>query len=167
MNFSPAQIIRDAVAPSSILSVNALMWWGVLHELRRRGEGRRESGAFFLGSNEGQRRLIRGVLYYDDLDPHALDTGAILLDGAVYARVFRECERRGMRVVADVHTHPGRSAQSCIDQEHPMIREAGHLALILPRYAVKNGGAIGLYEYRGGRAWTAHPEKLFYRGLCG
>ena len=44
---------------------------------------------------------------------------------------------RGLTVVADVHVHPGDSGQSNSDRAYPMISQAGHIALILPRFARK------------------------------
>ena len=61
-----------------------------------------------------------------------------------------------VNVVADVHVHPGRSDQSASDQNHPMISQAGHIALILPRFADDPVllPEVGIYRYRGGKKWT-------------
>jgi proteasome lid subunit RPN8/RPN11 len=60
-------------------------------------------------------------------------------------------------VVADVHTHPGPSDQSNSDRNHPMISQAGHLALIIPRFAATpvRRSEIGMYRYHGAKRWTA------------
>lgn len=167
MSFLPARIIRGALAPRRCLSVNKRLWNRVLYELRCRGNAQRESGAFLLGHHEGGRRRITLALFYDDLDPHALDSGSISLDGSVYARVFSECLHRSCRVVADVHTHPSKSHQSFIDRQQPMIREAGHVALIVPHYALRGDRGIGVNEYRGGGRWVELPTTAFYRGIFG
>ena len=69
--------IRAAVAPSHRLRCRKGIWDEGLAELRRRGDGRRESGAFLLGRVEGDRRVVERFVYYDDVDPRALDTGII------------------------------------------------------------------------------------------
>jgi proteasome lid subunit RPN8/RPN11 len=62
-----------------------------------------------------------------------------------------------MEVLGDVHTHPGPdSSQSETDRMHPMISEAGHVAVILPNYA--KGWAFHfvtatVYEYEGNYRW--------------
>jgi hypothetical protein len=59
-------------------------------------------------------------------------------------------------VVADVHVHPDGSGQSDSDRAHPMISRAGHIALILPRFAVapQPRREIGIYRYEGAKRWT-------------
>jgi proteasome lid subunit RPN8/RPN11 len=132
------------------------LWKQALRELRQRGRGDRESGGFFLGRAEGAVRTISAFLPYDDIDPDCLQ-GGILFDGSRMDEVWRICESRNCSVVADVHTHPGRSyRQSGIDMAHPMIPERGHLALIVPNYADRDymPGEIGIHQYRGREGWS-------------
>jgi hypothetical protein len=57
--------------------VPILLWRRLLRELHRRGDGRRESGAFLLRARgAGQGRITRFVCY-DDLDPASCQSGAI------------------------------------------------------------------------------------------
>jgi proteasome lid subunit RPN8/RPN11 len=74
--------------------------------------------------------------------------------------VWSECRRRGLQVVADVHTHPGGAGQSDVDQANPMIPERGHLALIIPNFARKLyfPGEVGIYEFRGREGWIDHSD---------
>jgi len=98
---------------------------------------------------------------YDDLDPRSLDTGIIRFDGRHFGVLWDICKQRGLTVVADVHTHPGGSRQSESDQAHPMIVRAGHLALIIPRFAGPpvHRVEIGLYRYLGARCWETIPRE--------
>lgn len=152
------------------------MWEAGQAELRRRGGGRRESGAFLLGSIHGRRRRVERFVYYDDLDPCALDSGIVALDGSAYGPLWSLCRRTGLSVVADVHTHPRRAFFSEADRAHPMVDEPGHLALVLPDFAATSCsrgdmGTWALYEYGGvgpgGRhEWIdlAHPDRHLYIG---
>ena len=67
--------------------------------------------------------------YYDDLDPGCL-VGNIHIRAAGFSKLWDLCDVESLRVVADIHTHPGASvAQSSIDRANPMIAREGHLAL--------------------------------------
>ena len=173
MTFSIRRIIRGLVAPSHGLSCSATLWNEGLKELRRRTEGRHESGAFLLGKCEGDRRAVTRFVYYDDLDPHSLDTGIVVFDGAGYGPLWQLCRETGLTVVADVHTHPGNEGQSCSDRDNPMIAKPGHIAIIVPRFAerVFMPNRLGIYEYEGEHRWHDHSGpaagEFFYIGYWG
>lgn len=46
---------------------------------------------------------------------------------------LRETRRR---IVAQIHTHPGRAFHSDVDAEWAIIRHVGALSLVLPRFAI-------------------------------
>lgn len=135
MTFSIRKIIRGFVAPRHRLSCPTRVWKEGLEELRRRTEGVHESGAFLLGYKEGSRRRIVQFAYYDDLDPHSLDTGIVIFDGSGYGPLWQFCRETGLSVVADVHVHGGAARQSNADRDNPMIALPGHIAIILPELA--------------------------------
>lgn len=173
MNFSIRAIIREFVAPKHCLSCQRNVWTAGLQELKRRGGGRRESGAFLLGKNEGGVRRIERFVYYDDLDPHCLDRGYVVFDGAGYSALWKLCETSGLAVVADVHTHPGPSVQSESDRCNPMVAVTGHIALIVPDFAKRTfqPHEIGIYQYKGDHRWLTYSGKVakmfFYVGRWG
>jgi hypothetical protein len=116
----------------------------------------RESGAFLLGP-ENHPQLASEFVLYDDLDPECL-TGGITFHGVGYHRLSELCRQHGLRVRADVHTHPTKSVQqSSIDRRHPMIARDGHLAMIVPDYARTRGRPreIGLHRYRSDNGWDS------------
>lgn len=147
---------------SKVIRVPRLLWAGVILQLRQRGAGRRESGAFLLGE-PGDQPKVSGCLYYDDLDSRALKSGAVNFHAEGYARLWQVCRERGMDVLADVHTHPGADVrQSSIDERHPMVPTVGHTALIVPHLAHTTRWsleAVGVYEYLGSFRWKTHPAK--------
>jgi proteasome lid subunit RPN8/RPN11 len=157
MNFSIAQIIARLWSPRHEVSCSWFLWLRLCAKLRERGRNAsRESGAFLLGHrNDGRARIVDFILY-DDLDPHALDTGIVRFDGRHFGSLWDICKRRGLSVVADVHVHPGGSYQSESDRAHPMISRAGHIALILPDFARApiRTEAIGIYRYLGNKRWN-------------
>jgi proteasome lid subunit RPN8/RPN11 len=133
------------------------LWFRLIRDLRRRGGGYRESGAFLLGTRADGGDLVKAYACYDDLDPHALDTGTVALRGSGFAALWARCRELGIEVLADVHTHPDdHPVQSGTDRVNPMISEVGHVALILPRYAGTWGlwfRDVAIYEYAGNYTW--------------
>lgn len=173
MTFSIRRIIREFVAPEHRLSCSTSLWNEGLRELRRRTEGKHESGAFLLGCCEGDRRRITRFVYYDDLDPHSLETGIVVFDGAGYGPLWQLCRETGLSVVADVHVHGGSPRQSTDDRENPMVAVPGHIALIVPGLAerVFRPSELGVYEYEGEHRWKGWNGKsadtFFYVGFWG
>ena len=144
-----------------MLEIDARLWRRLCLELERRGEHRRESGAFLLGPAEDPQAVntsgrVAEVVYYDDLDAHCL-RGGIHLDGSAFPKLWDHCREQGLRVVADVHTHPGNGVrQSRIDETNPMIALPGHIALIIGNFArgPVMPAAVGIHLYRGNHEWT-------------
>lgn len=173
MSFLIRRIIRAFASHSCRLSCSSGIWRRGLLELRRRGMGRHESGAFLLGFAQGEYRLIREFAYYDDLDPSSLASGSVALSGASYGRLWDACRKKGLIVVADIHTHPGLPHQSEADRDNPMIATPGHISLIVPRYAERlyKPKELGIYEYLGGHRWRnrsgMHARGFFRIGFGG
>jgi hypothetical protein len=95
--------------------------------------------------------------FYDDLDATSL-TGGITLSANGYAALNTRCRTDGLRVVGDIHTHPGRWVrQSTIDAAHPMAAVRGHVAIIAPNFG---RGPIGLRDLGvhvfTAPGWTSH-----------
>lgn len=160
MNFFSPAIMRRLFAPRHELSCSWLLWHRLRTKLRERGRNRtRESGAFLLGYREGDRARIVDFIPYDDLDPRCLDIGIVRFDGRYFGVLWAICKARGLSVVADIHVHPDGSGQSESDCAHPMISRAGHIALILPRFAAGSQPRrhIGIYRYLGSKQWATIP----------
>ena len=160
MNFFGPATMRRLLAPGHELSCSWFLWRRLRAKLRERGRNcSSESGAFLLGHrHDGTARIVDFVLY-DDLDPHALDSGIVRFDGRYFGELWAICRERGVKVVADVHVHPGGSGQSDSDRHHPMISRAGHIALIIPRFATgaQRPRDVGIYRYLGGKRWATVP----------
>lgn len=147
------------------LTIARALWKTLVLDLRRRGDARRESGAFLLAP-PGVRQ-VSAYLCYDDLDPTALDEGIIVFQGAGYVRLWDFCMERQLRVVADVHTHPDKWVeQSHSDRTHPMAGTPGHVALIVSHFACFNDHSlegVGVYRYRGNHRWEDRSKDNFFQ----
>lgn len=135
------------------------LWIRLAWDLRRRGQGRRESGAFLLGKLAGSRGKVTSFVCYDDIDPGAYDRGAIAFHAQGYAALWQHCRELKVELLADIHTHPGSDVrQSWVDQRNPMIPVVGHTALIMPNFGRARWTSldgIGIYEYMGNFKWRA------------
>lgn len=156
MNFSIVGIIRPLWAPQHKLSCSPWTWGLLLADLHRRSRrNTSESGAFLLGYRTADRARVVNYVLYDDLDPNSLDTGIVHFNGRYFGKLWDICRDRKLTVVADVHTHPGSSHQSGSDRAHPMITQAGHIALIVPCFAKSpvQREEVGVYRYLGSARW--------------
>jgi len=171
MSFSIKATIRAFVAPDHRLSCPSRLWQQVLSQLDRRTENRHESGVFLLGVRDGERREVREAVYYDDLDPDACASGACVLQGDAFAKLWAVCRSKSLTVVADAHTHPHEAFQSSADRTNPMVAREGHIAIIIPNFAKRPLRLLelGIYEYTGQHEWldrrVRNAPGYFYTGF--
>lgn len=139
-----------------MLEIGRQLWGRLIQDLARTGEGRKESGAFLLGTLDPSRR-VSDYLLYSDIAPDSQHVDYVLLLGRHMAKVWDECEKRHLMVVADAHTHPGAPIQSLSDRANPIISVAGHVALIVPNFAMGRvtETSIGLHEFQGNGNWKS------------
>lgn len=142
---------------SQLLELPEPVWADLIEDLRRRGGGIREAGAFLLGELNGGTRRVRTWIPYDDLDADALAQGYVRLSTAAFTKLWAKCSELEMIVVGDVHTHPKGPRQSMSDMANPMISQAGHVALIIPNYAQGKvtPNDVSLNVYQGAKQWSS------------
>lgn len=157
-----ATLARIAFGPQPEILCSRQIWQAGTKELRRRTNGRHESGAFLLG-RKGKPHIIEEFIFYDDIDPHALDTGMVIIDGRRLGKLWSMCRETGREVIADVHVHPGSFGQSESDRANPVMAEVGHVAIILPYFAGGSNqpGKIGVHQYLGRRQWNDRSFEAF------
>jgi hypothetical protein len=138
-----------------------------LSELEGRTETCHESGAFLLGHARDHGREVEQIVYYDDLDPNAYDSGVVVLHAASFGKLWDLCRTCKLSVIADIHVHPEEAWQSLADRNNPMIAQRGHLALIVPDFARKplHLDSLGFFEYLGEHRWRNLSGKRIRRFL--
>lgn len=151
-----------SAAEPPVVVMSRRQWRRLMNDLARRGRGRRESGAFLLAEtptgNKPASSRVRAWIPFDELDPECLN-GAISMRSQAFGRLWEICNSRSMRVIADVHTHPGSGvAQSPTDAANPMIAQRGHVAIIVPNFAIGRPAPrrTGIHVYRGHRKWASY-----------
>jgi len=151
----------------AVVRVPLLLWAALIFQLRNRGSGEGESGAFLLGPQDSNSGRVTTYVCYDDLDPEALQSGAITFHAPGYATLWEYCRKKKLKALADVHTHPGQYVgQSSTDQRNPMIPVQGHTAMIVPNFgrtAWWSLNAVGVYEYLGDFKWRPHDASEMSR----
>ncbi len=163
MGYWLVTVARSLLSRRPELICSRAIWDGGVRELGRRTlGGSRESGAFLIGKR-GSPSRIECFIFYDDIDPKALETGIVLINGRRLGDLWKICRKSGLDVVADVHVHPGSYRQSASDKANPIIAEKDHLALILPHYARGSNlpGNIGVHRYLGNRRWRDESDRWF------
>jgi len=140
------------------LRLTRYLWTELVGELHRRTEGHHESGAFLLGHKADDHRRALALVYYDELDAAAYDSGVCILHADAFCRLWDRCSDLNLTVVADAHVHGRHASQSRSDRESPMVARPGHIALILPLMARSpvRQWSIGFYEYLGDHRWGSH-----------
>ena len=164
------QSIRDRLARDRLLDCPIGLWNRLLLDLRQRGGGRRESGAFLLASAIDPKSII-DYKCFDDLEPDCLK-GNVELSGTAFAALWALCRARQLDPVGDVHTHPGADVrQSFTDRSNPLIANRGYVAIIVPHFA---GVSVkpqhcGVHRYLGDRSWEQFygpdARRAFYVGM--
>ena len=84
MSFSPLALITRLFGRRPDLAIPSGLWRELLVGLQDRGRYERESGAFLLGPGDGPRR-VTSIVFYNEIDPAAFDTGIIVIDGGCMA----------------------------------------------------------------------------------
>jgi hypothetical protein len=140
-----------------LIEITFELWTELVAHLQSQGGGVRESGAFLLGRNTSTTRMVTGFLPYEKLQADALHEDYVLLTAKSFSKLWTVCQEHHVSVVADVHTHRFGPQQSHSDKSNPMIALAGHIALIVPKFAQGEIqiSDIGVHIYRGNHQWTS------------
>jgi proteasome lid subunit RPN8/RPN11 len=138
-----------------VVEFAAGVWTALMEDLRVRGQGRRESGAFLLAAADGVTSTVSSWLPYDELAPESLAFAYVRLEPEAFTRLWAFCADKRVKVVADIHTHPKGPGQSPSDKKHPMVAFTGHVALIAPWFAQRSPTPydVSLNVYQGAGAW--------------
>lgn len=141
-----------------LLKVPLAVYGNLVADLARSGAGVAESGAFLLGTIDGDEREVTGYLPYEAVAEQSRRRHAyVAFTAEEMARAWNYCHQNKVQVVADVHTHPGGPMQSQSDRAHPIVSLAGHVALIVPHFALRDPqpSDLGVHLFLGRGRWRS------------
>jgi hypothetical protein len=74
-------------------------------------------------------------------------------------RVNRAVSEHGMRLVAQLHTHPGDAYHSDTDDHHALVTACGGFSLVVPFFASGEFdlGEVAVYRLEAGNTWRSLP----------
>ena len=144
-----------------LLEISRTLYDALISGLAKSGRGTKEAGAFLLGHADDDGRRVSAYLMYDVVATESSRKHAyVAFTATEMARAWQHCSATGLQVVADVHTHPVGPKQSLTDRAHPIVSVAGHVALIVPYFAMRASQPIdlGVHVFEGAGRWRS----LFY-----
>lgn len=139
----------------SRIAVTSALWRATWLGLRRLSAGHRESACIWGGRRDGEGWRAERVLFFAE----GVDAGSHFhrTSPSATAAAFQELREAGLRVVADIHTHPAAwVGLSPTDAEHPIEYRVGLLALVLPDFAAgpPELAGVGSHLYQGDGRWV-------------
>jgi proteasome lid subunit RPN8/RPN11 len=141
-----------------LLEMPRAIYESMIADLAASGRGVKESGAFLLGQSGNEERRVSTYLMYDVVAPASSQKHAyIVLTADEMARAWQHCHATGLEVMADVHTHPTGPGQSVTDRAHPIVAVKGHVALIVPYFALcsPEPADLGVHVFEGAGKWRS------------
>jgi proteasome lid subunit RPN8/RPN11 len=142
-----------------LLELESTLYSLLISDLAASGAGVKEAGAFLLGDcGDSRCRRVKSYLMYDVIAPGSSRAhDYVALTGEEMAAAWNYCYRAGLQVVADVHTHPGWPTQSHSDRANPIVSVPGHVALIVPFYALSEPKPrdLGVHLFMGEGLWRS------------
>ena len=112
------------VVPSSILKVSA-------DTLRSLSRGVRESVVLWIGIERASMAFVQRMVVPQQLA--SAKHFKVPLDERI--RIIRELGDSGEKVLAQLHTHPGRAFHSCADDRLALPRHTGAISIVVGDFA--------------------------------
>ena len=94
--------------------------------------------------------------------------GSVTVDTSEGAKVVSEARKRGLEIVAQVHSHPGGAFHSCTDDEYAFSYSKRFLSIVVPNFG-KDGmeplTKCCIVSYEGQGKWQRHSLEEIRRNF--
>lgn len=118
---------------SSIIQVNAYGLQVTIDHFRKSGSRGCEGIVLWLARRQDDRQIVE--LVYEPIHEAAADFFRIPPKGM--QELMGVLDEKGLRVAAQVHSHPGRAFHSLADDKWAIVRHQGALSIVLPWFAAR------------------------------
>lgn len=116
--------------------------------LRSFGQNRCEGLVLWLGTSSGNEARISDA-WVPPQTPIRSESGVgYMVSGETLTEISRECRRRGVGLVAQVHSHPGRAYHSDADDRYATVTTNGGFSLVVPNFGVGPARIAAWAAYR-------------------
>ena len=103
--------------------------------LARVGRSGYEAVGFWVGTVEGAKANVTTAIMPGQT-AGALNRGlAVVISGEELFRMNRWLHQNGLRLIAQVHTHPSEAFHSETDDEYAVLSEVGGFSIVVPDFA--------------------------------
>jgi len=139
------------------LHVSRPVWMATWYGLQRRSANEIEAACVWLGTRSEDIETALDVVFLDDLPGTVGRRLQHRTSRQAVAMLLDLARARGLRIVADIHTHPSEWVDlSDVDREHPIEYRPGLIALVLPTFALDPPDLTrtGVHEYIGRGEWV-------------
>ena len=127
---SGLEAIERVVVPASIAEATQ-------QSLRSAGHAGNEGLVVWSGTQDGTTFNVRTVTAPTQRGIQSADGVCVVVDGDGLHQLNVATFRRGERMFAQVHSHPGRAYHSPMDDRYAVITSPGGLSLVVPDFAVR------------------------------
>lgn len=134
MNFEQ---INKVVIPSKIIDETLLF-------LQKNGLEYNESVCLWIGKPKGKNFEIKEVIFPKQVN----NTLSYEVSQDETDRISRELYRKGLRLIAQIHSHPYLAFHSHLDDEFPLMTTLGGFSIVIPNYGFFSGDISDYEIYR-------------------
>lgn len=103
--------------------------------LRKAGNKSFEAVALFVGIIEGNKAIIKNVI--SPLQESSRSHYGLMytVDGTELNRINLWLYKNKLKIIAQIHSHPGKAYHSETDDEYPIVTTLGGLSIVVPNFA--------------------------------
>ncbi len=129
--------------------------------LRAAGREGNEGLALWSGIQDGTSFAVRTLTTPEQRALRSAEGVCVVVDGNALHEVNVAVFKRGERLLAQVHSHPGRAYHSAMDDRYAVITSPGALSLVVPDFAVRpfDVGGCAIYRLTRSGTWIEVPRQ--------
>ncbi len=143
--------------------------------MRAAGKMGREAMVFWAGKKDSATFHVTDLVIPEQKGIRTDDGVCVIVEGTELARLNMELHKRGLKFIAQVHSHPGAAYHSNMDDTYAVVTRIGCFSLVVPDFAIRSFSfrETAIYRINNAGQWLAAPANLFhiageggYYGAC-